>query len=486
MVPTPEIIQASLNRTLRGLTPLHQARITSRYERLLPLLRLLLRPRDIYERNRAWPGVRPIGKEATTYLSPSESWRARDVIVAYAIQSQADPNELWDLFYAYCRYGPIGLVDALDADESIWVPEALQACAQFHRLAKHPRSDAGSYIRELLAEYATALQVDTLPDFLARYVFVAERRLTNWFVGEHAKTAHLVKTTRRLNLDQDYPHQCWFMKSSQFPFTCILSERHPTAVQPWLLWCWDHHTGETQGVVITPYQPTIHDVLRCYRWSIWHYEAPWWSSRGAPERLILPNQSTPLESTTKLAFVYTHCQCVPSNKTDAANVLDASEDTPLWYGLPGDFTEWLAYIGDGFINARRRPTTVAELRTRLLDYFQELTEQMATRSTPSFLSSQGVSLPWSQDAAAVLLLPSAGVHVLNGQEVYVFGVPYRRSSPSQRTSTSADIRFDPDDARLVYLVHNSASIEVAHARDFEHPAAWIELVDDPSLILVQH
>lgn len=138
---------------------------------------------------------------------PRRVRQARDIIDAYAVQHDEDKDEVWHLFYAYCRYGSIGLLDALPVDTVPLMPEELQTCALFHRLGKHPRSDVGIYIRQLLSTYANDLGYALLPPFLARYAFAQERKLEHWYLPEGDATEHVTKTTRRLNLQQDYPHR---------------------------------------------------------------------------------------------------------------------------------------------------------------------------------------------------------------------------------------------------------------------------------------
>lgn len=128
----------SIARALDGLPEAYKRLVEERYHRLLPVLLILMRPRDILERNRAWPGTRPTGKAATTYRIPSEASRARDIIDAYAAGLQEDANEIWLLFWAYCRYGPIGLIGSLPANLPPIISEEIRAFVEFHRLGKHP------------------------------------------------------------------------------------------------------------------------------------------------------------------------------------------------------------------------------------------------------------------------------------------------------------------------------------------------------------
>jgi hypothetical protein len=103
----------SILRALTDLLPEHQVIVAQQYKRLLPVLLLLMRPRDILERNRTWPGISPKGKQATRYLTVKWARQARVTIQSYATESGEDPDLLWQLCRAYFRYGPIGLIDVL-------------------------------------------------------------------------------------------------------------------------------------------------------------------------------------------------------------------------------------------------------------------------------------------------------------------------------------------------------------------------------------
>lgn len=58
----------SISRVLRGLPQAHQQFICEQYERLLPVLLRVLRPSDILERNRTWPGVAQSIRERQAFL----------------------------------------------------------------------------------------------------------------------------------------------------------------------------------------------------------------------------------------------------------------------------------------------------------------------------------------------------------------------------------------------------------------------------------
>lgn len=294
----------SIERSLRGLSAEHGQIVQSRYNRLLPVLHILMRWHDIYERNRAWPGTSPTGKVATSWIAPSQAAQARDVIDAYATQVGEERDQLWKLFYGYCRYGPLGLIDALPDDTPPLIPQQLQEFATFHRLAKHPRSDAGMYIRELLDAYANDLGYPRLPAFVARYAFIEERKLERWFFPKEKATEKIAKTTRRLNVSNYYPHRRWQAGIVQLPLTCRLAQRHQLSIQPWLTWMADIHTDTLMGFRLSPHPPTTWDILLTFRWSIWHYDAPWWNARGTPDELVVPPTATGLDVLASKSLSY--------------------------------------------------------------------------------------------------------------------------------------------------------------------------------------
>jgi len=165
-------IKPSIQRAVRGLAPEYQQVVIERYERILPVLFQKLTGRDILERNRAWPGCSPQGKGATTLLTHRGLRDLRDAIKTYVNQyPEENADELYALLYAYCRYGPIGLLEAMPSHLPSLMDERLQELADFHRLGKHPRSDTGIYIRNLLEHYCDALGIPRLPDFVARYTY---------------------------------------------------------------------------------------------------------------------------------------------------------------------------------------------------------------------------------------------------------------------------------------------------------------------------
>ncbi|MFL5801721.1 MAG: hypothetical protein ACJ8CR_08250 [Roseiflexaceae bacterium] len=246
----------SLRRALDALAPAYQVLMTERYERILPILLRLLKPGEILERNRTWPGVRPADKAATRLLTTTAARALRAAIRDYVATTPEDADVLWVLVRAYCRYGPIGLIEALPTALPPLVPPELQECADFHRLAKHPRTDASTYIRQLLDQYADALQIPRLLSFVARYAFATDRHIERWFVGENTATQYIPKTTRRLNRDLTYPHSCWRVYHAPLPLTCHLSERHPLLITPHLVWICDVCTEQVMGFCLCATPPT--------------------------------------------------------------------------------------------------------------------------------------------------------------------------------------------------------------------------------------
>src|SRR5439155_15296717 len=71
---------------------------------------------------------------------------------------------------------------------------------------------------------------------------------------------------------------------------CFLSRRHQILVEPWLIWIIDSHTATLMGFRVCPNRPAERDVWLTFRWSIWHYDAPWWHARGIPDELIMPSE----------------------------------------------------------------------------------------------------------------------------------------------------------------------------------------------------
>jgi hypothetical protein len=83
---------------------------------------------------------------------------------------------LWQLLRAYCRFGPIGLIDALPSLLPPLIADELHDYAAFVRLAKHPRTDAGVFIRERLDALADDLGLPRLTPWLARYAWATDKR----------------------------------------------------------------------------------------------------------------------------------------------------------------------------------------------------------------------------------------------------------------------------------------------------------------------
>jgi len=463
----------SIARATRGLLPAHQVILEQRYWRLLPILCLLLRPSEIARRNRTWPGSKPEDKAATTYLSTKEASLAREIIATYAAQEHEDVGQLWPLFRAYCRYGPIGLLEALPSDGERLVPDMLQECADFYRLAKHPRADAGLYIRPLLDQYADDLGISRLPPFAARYAWATDRKFERWHTGDSASTEHVSRTTRRIVLGQPYPHKSWRTHLAPLDITCQLS-RHTstTVVRPWLLWVSDEHTGALMGYRICATEPTPQDLALTLRWSIWHFGAPWWPARGGPEILKAPQNLLEVNASSRRALSYLHTKLVPTPQTDAP------DDDDGYLGWPDDFAGWLEHLRQRVPNLRSSQRwTITELNTMIAEYAQEaLLRDISARSTSLELQQADCSLPWSTGIAAALLLPSAGILSTQSGRINVWGVPYEAPEGNLEGGQLVDVRYNPDDARRVYAVVGQASIVVAVASAFEHQMSWADLV----------
>lgn len=474
-----ELQAPSIQRTLKDLPASYQELISERYRRLLPVLLLLLRPSDIAERNRTWPGVKPDGKQATTYLSNQSAKLARQRLQRYCDEHGESAEELWELFRAYCQYSPIGLIEALPNQLPAIIPQPLQDLADFQRLGKHPRADAGIYIRQLLDQYANELGVPCLPTFVARYAWASDRKVERWFTGESSRTEHVAKTTRRLNRIGYYPHQCWLTRVVQLPFPCLLSRRHPLPIQPWLIWLHDAHTKELMGYRVCPYKPTPQDLALALRWSVWHFGASWWPSRGIPDTLVLiePFRAASPDMRRALAYLHTSLQAIPAN-------VGPPTASPGYVGWPENFSAWLHHLRQ---RAERLPSarlwTMADLSMLLLDYLEgTMLEGTAARTTPKYLQEQNCSLPWSTGIGAALLLSSAGVLQISSGLIKVWGIPYDLRASGVPDGTAVDVRYDPDDARQIHIVQGRAVVAQAPACAFEHRTDWYELVEDPALL----
>lgn len=464
-------IKPSIQRALRSLGTEYQQLITERYERILPILLQKLTGRDILERNRAWPGCSPQGKGATTLLTHRGLRQLRAALTTYVKQHpEEDASELYALLYAYCRYGPIGLVEALPSHLPPLIDERLQELADFHRLGKHPRSDIGIYIRNLLEHYCDALGIPRLPDFVARYTYATDRKITRWFLGDSATTERVSKTTRRLNVDEPYPHRRWIARVSKLPLRCYLSQRRSVLIEPWMVWMYDEMTTTLMGFRLCASQPTMQDYRRTLRWSIWHFDAPWWKARGIPDHLVLPSAAGPLHDDAQRALRYLHTEVEHE---------DTACTAAEFVGFPEDFADWLGGFDDQTGSPTPHNFTLAALQQHILDYVRDSVEDKAfAQSAPSALSEQGVSLPWSAGIGAVLLLPSAGTHTVREGQIIVSRVPFDARGDGLEDGTTVDVRLDPDDARSVFLIREQAQVVRAYACAFEHRLPWCELTTD--------
>lgn len=460
------LFHSSTQRAMSNLEPEHRSLIAANYKRILPILFRLLSKRDIYNRNRTWPGASPEGKGATRLLNSKGRKRLRKIIKAYAYEHGEDVKELTQLCEAYCCSGLIGLADALPSKLSPLVPAHLQELADFIRLGKHPRANAGIFIRSLLDNYADALGLPKLPEFVSRYAFTSERKTERWFVGENAHTAHLPKTTHRLNRNLNYPHRTWHLLTTQLDVACCLSHRHQQVIYPQLMWIVDENTESLMGFRLCPTYPIHQDILLCYRWSIWHPGSAWWKARGVPEYLRVPPGYEDLVRVPDAmrAMHYMHCRLLK-----AAN---EQVYTAQFSVFPEAFRDWLGTIRD--------TPTLYELRLRLLDYLRDEAAETFAVATPTVLREQQVSLPWSDGIAAALLLPSAGMDRVQQRRVSAFGVAFEVADDGLGDGIPVDVRYDPDDARTVFLIHSGVYISRACAAAFEHHLSWLDLVSDPA------
>jgi hypothetical protein len=119
----------------------------------------------------------------------------------------------------------------------------------------------------------------------------------------------------------------------------------------------------------------------------------------------------------------------------------------------------------------------------VLDYLRDASATTSAVNPPNMLIVQGVSLPWESGLAATLLLPSAGETIVRDGKVWPFGVPFDAAAGDIPDGQSVDVRYDPMDARYVYLVYKSAHVRRVSASAFEHRVAWAELVDDPAMLM---
>ncbi len=462
----------SIERVLAGLNTPYQDYINGQYERILPILLKLLKPHAIWERNRTWPGVSPNGKQATRLLLAKNASKLRQAIRTQIEGSDESEDELWELIRSYCLHGPIGLIDALDHPLEPLVPDELGELARFHRLGKHPRSDAGIYIRELLSMYAQQLGYAQLPNFVARYAFASNRKLKNWFFGDSQQTEHVPRTTRRINRNIPYPHQRWHIHAQQLRLECRLAERHPDSIQPWLLWINEPYTNTLQGIRLCAFEPGFQDSMVAFRWAIWHFNAAWWGSRGIPDTLAIPYLIQQSDPALCEALRYTQTNLIEQ---------DAGQKS-LSPNLPFHIAEWqegrLQHQQE--IKSKDELPTLQQITQQLLGAFQDVQVTTKTAAAPTVLAEQHVSLPWSTGIAAAYLLPSGGQQRVNGGQIALWGVPYDVTTSGLADGMEVEIRYDPDDARAIFLVYSGGHIVKAPACAFEGAqVSWLELVGDP-------
>lgn len=451
----------SIHRVLRDVSPVVGQIISERYHRILPILSTLLSHTEIVQRNKTWPGTSPAGKGATRWLMVQHKDHLREVIKAFAKSQQEPESELSCLTNAYLRHGPIGLIDAIDSDQESLIDEDILACARFHRLAKHPRADVGLYIRELLARYVQASGSPTaITPFVARYAFASTRRLKQWYVSDDVSTEHVPKTTRRLNLDAPYLHQRWRTSCLQLELLCASSARQTQLARPWMITMQDEFAGALMGFRLLSRRPTAKDYACLLRRSIWHHDMAWWPERGAPEYLRLPtgDGGDPL---TDQALGLLHI------------TVEVGPATPP----PPIVQEWHTAIVTDAVHDHQ-PPTVFTLEQRWLDYLQHQAASRVTRPTFTSLLQQQVSLPWSNSLAAVGLLPSAGQQEVGNGEFVIFGVPFDAQAAGIAEGARVEVRYDPDDARTVFLIIAERQVIRAEASAFEGPRIpWSEVSD---------
>lgn len=463
----------SVNRVLKELQPVYKNILLKRYLRIIPILLSVLRSQDILARNRTWPGISPVGKQAAKLITSNSIHKLRICIDEYAVANNEQPDELWQLVRAYCRYGPIGLIDALPSPLPTLISDEIQECASFYRLAKHPRSDMGLHIRSLLGLYAVELGLLELSSFVARYAWASDRKTGLWYIGESERTEHVPKSVRRLNLDQSYPHQRWRAHIAVLPFNCSLTTRHQISVNPWLIWMIDEFTGTLMGFRICPVEPTLKDILLTLRWSIWHNDASWWTARGAPDILELPDGLGVLDEDSCRALHYTRTKL---QFVDADKIELQASTKELWIDLPEKVVSWLQFQKQRLSVIGDLRWTIADIRTTLLDLVYETAAQAASSiATPNALIERQCSLPWNNGIAGALLLPRVKSYTIFDQCIDVYGVSYHLVG-QEISNSIINIHYDPDDARHIFVIHNGAHVIKMPARAFEHPMTWYELV----------
>lgn len=304
--------------------------------------------------------------------------------------------------------------------------------------------------------------------------------IERWYFGEGDSTEHVAKTTRRLNIDDPYPHKRWLVRIAPLPLPCVLARRHPISVEPWLCWINDEHTSTLMGLRVCPAQPAVQDIWLTFRWSIWHYEAPWWKARGGPDELVVPAELATLDIDTQRALAYLRTRVHNGN---SAELISTSLPTETTTSLPPNMLNWLTSQAKNPLATQARIITLSELQATLLELIQEAQkDDVIARSTPAALAEQGCSLPWGRSIAAALLLPSAGTHRVYQCQVSPWGVPFDLSTSGLPEGKEVEIRYDPDDARTIYVTYEGAHVVQAPAKAFEHQATWLELVDSPTVL----
>ncbi len=169
------------------------------------------------------------------------------------------------------------------------------------------------------------------------------------------------------------------------------------------------------------------------------------------------------------ALTYTHTRILIS-------------DVPVHPSFPDLLVDWARSLDYSARSGRIQAITLAALNLLCRDHVCEVTSATITAApTPVKLADQQVSLPWSAGIAAALLLPSGGRQTVTEGTVSLCDVPFDAAAAGLSDGTMVDLRYDPDDARAMYLISADAWVARAPASAFEHHVPWIELVNSPVL-----
>jgi hypothetical protein len=225
------------------------------------------------------------------------------------------------------------------------------------------------------------------------------------------------------------------------------------------------YTDTLMGVRMCPDLPNVWDILLTLRWSIWHFDAPWWNTRGVPDELFVPPEYAQIATLAPNAFRFLHIQHIAE--------ADTRPPPPMLEHVVATLAQ------QQHVQSNRAQLTLTELQALARERVRELQEQQYSIATPSELYAERVSLPWSKGIAAAELLPATGPLIVDGGMVHVHGVPYDLPATAMLDGRSVIVRYDPDDARCVWIVHDRAHVVLAYAAGFEHPMPWWELLSNP-------